>query len=133
MVSFEDLLELLGREYGANFVMDEKDICQLSIDGSLSIQLMREPNLRNILISSRLGELGAGKVKEYALEEALKENANIHKIGTFCYISKTNELAVFKRLLLENITPDEGVERISDFINGAIDWSRALKSGNPRP
>ena len=129
MDRFAQVLYDLGKVIHVDLSPDKKRICRLNVEGRLHIQIECEEAKERLLLATFVGEVPAGKFRENALKEALKNNSQYPRIGTFAYVERNNQLALQQYVPLEGLTGEKFASILTPFIEMANHWVLALQKG----
>jgi hypothetical protein len=130
---FEELIEKLGIHVGVPLHLDNKGVCLLVYKEKLKVQIQNYPERERVGIGSFLGEIPPGKFRENVFKEALKANGIFPSQGSFSYILRNRNLAIWRELPYYELTPDQFSKTIFQFIEKADLWRSCLESGSLLP
>ena len=128
MSQFQDLLEETSEALSIPFHAEKGRFCQLRVDEKLHVQLLFEEERSRILIGTFLGEVAAGRFREDVFIAALKMNDVFPRIGTFAYVERNNQIALFTHMPLP-IQNSLFISFLMQFIDYAEVWRSALERG----
>ncbi len=109
---------------------DEKSSCLIEMPGKIPIYLEMDRQQQHLVIGCNLGELPAGPYRNNLLKEALKANATLPRhTGTLAYSTKNNNLVVFDRLDLEEVSGQAVFNTLQKILPKAHQWRDAIRRG----
>lgn len=133
MSPFEEFLKKLGELLNLPLTLDEHLACVVNIDETLDVQLEYDETKDCILVASYISETPPGKYRENILEGALLENISNPMFGIFSYLSYSNQLVMHKFLSFSKHNALEFSGFLTEFIDKALLWQKAIRASNPPP
>lgn len=110
---------------------DSNNSCLIKFQTGLEIQLELDSSGEFFLIGTTFGPLRPGRYRENIFREALKANGMPYpRYGTFAYSKKTDNLILFDKLHVKDLTGVKIFDHIRPFTEKALLWKEALARGD---
>jgi len=114
--------------------MDQSHACSLRIHENFTIQLQLDPTQEHCWIFSKIVEVPPGKFRENVFQETLKANGQADpRPAIFCYLSQTNQLALYQKYPLSTLNGENLAGFIGAFLQVGELWQKAIVSGQVAP
>lgn len=125
---FGALLQELGHSLGLpNLQPDSNNSCLLRLKSGLIIQIELDKGGQSLILGADLGTVPPGKYRDNLFREALKANDQPHPLhGILCYSKKSNDLVIYQKISLKDLTGEKIAAEITPFAEKAFIWSEAL-------
>ena len=131
---FEELLGQLSTVLELELQLDHHHLVALRIRDRLAIQIQENREKKQVLLIAGLCEVGPGKFRENVCAEALKANSGFaHRPGTLGYLAMKNMLTLHLAYPLEELDGKKLALLMSNFIEYAEQWQRAIEKGQVGP
>lgn len=129
---FGVLLEELGKRLdNADLRPDSNNSCLIRLKGGQHIQLELDKTGLSLVLGTELGVPPPGKYRENLFREALKANNMPYPLhGTLAYSKKSDQLVLFEKFIIQDLTGDRVAEAIIPFTQKAVVWAEAIKSSS---
>ncbi len=136
--SFSVLLEELGKELskelggalGGHLALhpDRNNSCLIHLKEGINIQLEIDSTGEFLILGCMIGKVPAGKYRENLFKEALKANdADYPTHGIFAYSKKEDELLLFQKIHLTDLSGVKLASMIDPFAAKGLIWIEAVK------
>ena len=128
---YESLLEEFSKAaHIPNLKPDANNTCLLGLPNGVKVQIELDSAQTAIIIGSGVGFLPAGRYRETVFKEALKANNLPHpRYGDFAFSKKTDNLILFMKLPLQNLTGDKIAALFAPFSEKAARWKDSIDKG----
>jgi len=128
--TFAELIHELGQELDIELELDHLNVCSIVVDEQYTVQLEQDKYKEYLILGSAVLAISPGKFRENVLATALKANDIYPRPGTLAYRVASNELILFKKMHLEDLTAKQIVDELSLFLDMVETWKKAVDSGN---
>ncbi|MFI5333989.1 MAG: CesT family type III secretion system chaperone [Chlamydiales bacterium] len=129
MDRFQDFLNHLSPLIDLSLYAEKKRAVRIGVNEMLHVQLEDDEPKERILLATLIQEVPAGKYRENLFKECLKANLPYPRIGTFAYVERNNQLALFDYLYYAHLTPEKSADLLALFIEKALLWKQAIQKG----
>lgn len=110
---------------------DSNNSCLIKFKTGVEIQLELDTSEEFLLIGTSFGPLRPGRYRENIFREALKANGMpAPRYGIFAYSKKADNLIMFDKLHLKDLTGMKIFDHIKPFTEKALVWKEALARGD---
>lgn len=134
MNPFLDILYRLSHLTGVKLFPDAHNACKIVLKDGLCFQLEPDIPQENLIIGCQIVEIPPGSFREQVLKHALADNFESKPLfGTLCYISKTNELALYDKIALQYLKEDFLLDYLSALADKARLWKESIQNNRPGP
>ena len=125
---FGALLSELGKVLKiANLHPDRNNSCLVQMVNGQQFQLELDRTSEFVIVGTQLGAVTPGKYRESLFKEALKANDQPYPLhGILAYSTKTENLFLFMKIHVKDLTGDKIAEEITPFLEKASVWSDAI-------
>ncbi len=132
IMEFEQLLERFRKDTGLeNLAPDDTDTCTFLVD-EMKVSLMHIAEGGRLLLFAEVGELPDGGCPALAMA-ALKANYLFRGTSgaTLAVRPDSSMLFLNQSMLLENLSYDDFVQAISDFVDTIEEWQKMIANYRP--
>ena len=127
---FSSLLEDLGRTLDAEISLDHNDVCLLTWQEKIDVQLEYEGQNDRVLISSFLIEPPPGKYLESLLYKCLVLNCFLPQIGILSYFEQSNQIVFFTYMRATRVTGEKFFNVFEEFSELAYMIKTSMDTGS---
>lgn len=130
MAEYEKIIDDLGHQLHFPLQLEKGGAVVILVEEVMPIQIELEPEGRYLVIAATITDLSPGPLREKILKNALKANASPHpRYGTFAYSKQANQLVLFDRLRIEELTGDLLFHYLEPFAEKGWAWADGIHRG----
>jgi hypothetical protein len=127
---FEELIKETGEQLSLPMTLDRNMACRMNFkEHNVLLQIDLFPDGERFLVTSEVGEILPGPLRERFFRAALKYNGENQDKGIFAFSEKKNVLLAFRFFLINATTPVE----LATFLTGLVAtiklWKESLETG----
>ena len=130
MDRFREILNELGDLLDLPLYPDRLGACKLNMEDKCHVQIEYQPHKQRLLLACMICEIPPGKFRENVFKEALKTNAVFPNQGSFSYLVRNQQLAIWHELPYYELTKEQLSKQLFQFIEKADLWRSCLENGS---
>lgn len=124
------LIELSEPLKTEQLVPDANNSCLISMKEGIEVQIEPDEKGENLVLGTHLGAIPPGAYQQNVFIEALKSNAlPAPQVGIFAFHKEIDQLVLFSKLPMQDLTGLEVYEYLMNFTAKAISWKKTIDNG----